>query len=698
MTTGGDGMKASNIMIPLKPIRLADLTGFTVSEKLPANVDFFPVVDTEGRYIGIIELAAFPGIKKADAEPAVANHLHINQQIPCIRTDCDLNSLPRGTTRAVVEDGLGKAVGVIRSADLLDYYQKILYEFQQQFFAIINSAHNGILAVDENGAIILINKAAEDVLRLDRAQVIGCQVSGVIPNTLMPIILQTQKELLGKKFAIHDALLIANYAPILINGELKGAVSVFQDISIMERMSTELSNVQGLIKELEATIESSYDGIWITDGEGNVLRVNSAYERITGIKSSEVIGKNMRQLVDAGFFDQSVSLLVMKEKKRVTVNQVARGNRILVTGNPIFDEKGTITRILTNVRDVTDLVKLQSQLAKTQEQTLKYRTELSHLRALQIKANDIVYRSPSMARALELAIKIADVESTVLITGETGTGKDVIAKFIHKQGKGIDAPFIKINCAAIPEQLLESELFGYEGGAFSGARKEGKPGLFELAHHGTLFLDEVGDLPLMLQPKLLRVIQEKEVIRVGGTKARTVNVRIIAATHRDMGTMVKSGNFRQDLYYRLMVVPIHLAPLRERKEDIPPLIKHFVDRINKRYKYFKRLSSEVVQRLVDYSWPGNVRELENVLERMMVTANNDELTLDLLPEYIGRKVFLPKRETKLKTAVEQTEAYMLTEAYRENPSWTQVAEILGVDRATVFRKAAKYGLLRGKNG
>jgi len=297
-----------------------------------------------------------------------------------------------------------------------------------------------------------------------------------------------------------------------------------------------------------------------------------------------------------------------------------------------------------------------------------------------------------MAQVIELATKIADVDSIVLINGESGTGKELIAKLIHKQGKGTSKPFIKINCAAIPEQLLESELFGYEGGAFTGARKEGKPGLFELANNGTLFLDEIGDLPLLLQVKLLRAIQEKEFIRVGGTKTITFNARIIAATHRDIAKMVKEEAFREDLYYRLMVVPIYLSPLRERKEDVPLLIMHFIDKFNHRFGFNKKIMPQVIDKLVGYSWPGNVRELENIVERMMVTAPSEEITVNLVPETIMDKNFFPKRATKLKDAVEQTEKYLLSENYKEYGSWQKVAEILGIDRTTVFRKVVRYGL------
>ena len=241
---------------------------------------------------------------------------------------------------------------------------------------------------------------------------------------------------------------------------------------------------------------------------------------------------------------------------------------------------------------------------------------------------------------------------------------------------------------------MESELFGYEGGAFTGAKKEGKPGLFELAHNGTLFLDEIGDMPLVLQVKLLRAIQSREIVRVGGVKAIPVNVRIIAATHRDVVKMIENGTFRQDLYYRLMVVPIHLSPLRERREDIPLLVVHFLEKFNRHFGFAKSMSPAVIDKLVEYPWPGNVRELENIIERMVVTSSEDYLDLDYLPEALKQKAFFPKKGTKLKEAVEQTEAFVLSEAYREFASWNKVAEEFGVDRATIYRKAARYGLIK----
>ncbi|HMM22560.1 MAG TPA: sigma 54-interacting transcriptional regulator [Selenomonadales bacterium] len=462
-----------------------------------------------------------------------------------------------------------------------------------------------------------------------------------------------------------------------------------------EKTTSRYNVVKGLVTDLEAIINSSYDGIFITDGQGTVVRLNEAYERITGIRASEVIGKNMANLVQEGVYDQSATVLVLERRESVTVDQTVKptNKHILVTGNPIFDEQGNIFRVVTNVRDITELTNLQKALSQTVVETLKYQTELSHLRSLQLKSAEIQFRSRAMAAVLELAAKVADVNSNVLIVGESGTGKELVAKLIHREGKGEGKPFIKINCGAIPENLLESELFGYERGAFTGARKEGKPGLFELANRGTLFLDEIGEMSPFLQVKLLRAIQEKTVTRVGGVSPVQVDVRIIAATHRNLANMVKTGKFREDLYYRLMVVPIQLPPLRERKEDIPLLAMHFIERFNKEFGFNKSVSPQVIDKLAEYSWPGNVRELENVIERMMVTTPDDELTPAALPTLIARDKLSPKAGTRLKDALDQTEKTLLAEAFQKYRSWPKTAEALGIDRTTAFRKAIKHGLI-----
>lgn len=683
-------MRIEEVMFKIGPISVSDV-GQAAQIMETVNASFIPVVNEQGKLIGIITRDVLDMVSVGqDQQEAVLNY-----EFHCVFADADLENVPCHVKRSVVINDKREVIGIVESIPLAKRMAGGIDECRRQIGAIIESGVNGFIVIGLDEKVKLVNKVVEQFLGLEREQIIGRKATEVIPDFSLKSILDKPSGRFGQRIRIGNITVMANYSPCYEENELSGVFCILQDISSVEKVFNELTSVKGLISELEATINSSYDGIFITDGTGTVLRLNNAYERITGIKAEEVVGKNMKNLVDDRYYDESVTLLVIESKKSITINQTVRGNhRILVTGNPIFDEHGNLFRVVTNVRDVTELTNLQEQLNKTKEQTLKYKTELSHLRLMHMQDKCLVYRSQAMARVVEMAQKIADVDSTVLINGESGTGKELIAKLIHKHGKGLKKPFIKINCAAIPEQLLESELFGYEGGAFTGAKKEGKPGLFELAHNGTLFLDEVGDLPALLQVKLLRALQEKEIIRVGGTTPKIVNVRIIAATHRDIAKMTKEGTFREDLYYRLMVVPVYLPPLRDRKEDIPLLIMHFLEKFNAKFGYCKKINPAVIERLMHYSWPGNVRELENIIERMMVIAHGDELTLDLLPESVYNKAFVPRRGAKLKAAVEQTEAFLLAENYKEYQNWQKVAEILGINRATVFRKAAKYGLMK----
>ncbi len=454
--------------------------------------------------------------------------------------------------------------------------------------------------------------------------------------------------------------------------------------------------------ELEDVLEASHDGLFITDGVGNVLMVNSAWERICGIHRDFVVGKDAQEMVGGRFYTQSAALTALNARKKTTIMlEMTKGDKIgqkiMATGIPIWGENGEIRRVVVNVRDITEILYLKDLLEKTQQLNEIYAAELEQMRFQQItRSVDVIARSPETRRVLEMAARVAKVDSTVLITGESGSGKEVIANAIHRLGHRAEGPMIKINCGAIPENLLESELFGYDSGAFTGARKQGKPGMFELAEKGTLFLDEVGDISLNLQVKLLRALQDHEVMRVGGIKAIPVDARIVAATNRDLKEMVSMGTFREDLYYRLNVVSIEIPPLRERKEDIPLLVLHFVEKINKKYQFNKRFSSMVVDQFLTYSWPGNIRELENVIERMLVMNDADEIQVSHLPTYISNPMLpiegrlLLHTNLPLQKAVEQVERHFLEEALKRYGSTRKAAAALKVDQSTVVRKLKKY--------
>lgn len=565
-------------------------------------------------------------------------------------------------------------------------------KLQNQFSFILDATQNGILAVDLTGEIILANQAVRHFLLGDGEQnLIGRYIGDIFPDTLLLNVLENKKPLAGQRISNGTMTVIANYSPIYSEQQMIGAISVLQDVSVLEKAFSDLESAKELTEELEAIFESSYDGMFVTDADGVVIRVNKSYERISGIPVQNILGRNMSDLVKEGYFDQSVTLQVMKEQRRLTMLQKIKGEKMtLVTGNPIFDGAGILKRIVTNVRDITELHEVEEKLHQAQEENLKYEKEVSLLREMEME-DELIFRSPRMSRLVQGAVKIAGAGSAVLITGESGTGKEVLAKLIHKKGQDSNAPFLKVNCAAIPENLLDLELFGSEG------RKEKKLGLFDLASGGTLFLDEVGELPMALQAKLFQALQDREYVRSGSYKpVKMEKVRIIAATHENLEEKIRLGRFREDLYYRLAVIPIDIPPLRDREEDVPLLIATFLDEISNRLGKKKKISSEVMERLLRYPWPGNVRELENVIEQMIVVSEGKEIRIEHVPERIKRKRYQPSQKMNLKEAVEETERYLIGETYKEEKSWTRVSEILGMDRASIYRKAKRYGLLKKK--
>lgn len=450
--------------------------------------------------------------------------------------------------------------------------------------------------------------------------------------------------------------------------------------------------VKILAMNLEAIIESSFDGFYITDGNANTLLVNKAYENITGLKREELIGHNMHELVDNRAISKSATLLVLEEQRTITIEQEFKsGKRALVSSTPIYDDLGNISMVVTNVRDLTALQILKNQIERSQELTEKYKSEIEAMKLQILGSDELIANDEKMLDLLRLAKRVAVVDTTVLVLGETGVGKEEVAKFIHKNSSRKEGSFIKVNCGAIPENLIESELFGYEKGSFSGASSEGKLGLFEIADGGTLFLDEVGELPLELQVRLLRVLQEKEIVRIGGVTPIKVDVRLITATNRNLEEMVKLGQFRKDLYYRLFVVPITILPLRERQADILPLAQHFCDQLNKKYNWEKRLSGEALSLIYEYKWPGNVRELKNIIERAIVMCDGDLITVEELRTLsnFNQEEFLVKDANQLpalKDAVDQLEMSLIELAYKQHGNVRDAARALSIDSSTFVRK------------
>ncbi|MED1201669.1 sigma-54 interaction domain-containing protein [Heyndrickxia acidicola] len=449
--------------------------------------------------------------------------------------------------------------------------------------------------------------------------------------------------------------------------------------------------------ELDAIIESSYDGIYITDKYGNTLKTNSAIERITGIPKHYYLGKNIAHLIKRGILQESVTQHVIEQKRTVSLVQKNYNNKeTLMTGSPIFDEKGEIDKIVTNIRDLTELNQLNEELQKAMLLNKEYEKEISRLKSISSLEPDIIIESEKMRDLYQMTQRMARFDTSILILGETGVGKDILARYIYRTSSRFEkGQFVKINCGAIPKELIESELFGYEGGAFSGANRTGKAGLFELAHKGILFLDEIGELPLSVQVKLLRAVQDKEILRVGGTKTKKVDVRIVSATNRNLKEMVRKGEFREDLYYRLSVVPVCIPPLRERKDDILPLVYFLLNAYNQKYYLSKKLDQKLHDFLLHYEWPGNVRELSNLMERMLLTVPKDILGMDDLPDDYKSFCKLadePSLDLSLKEIAEQAEKKALEKALVHYGTTYEIARKLKTSQATIVRKLQKYKL------
>ncbi|CAH0164440.1 Limonene hydroxylase [Peribacillus sp. Bi96] len=469
-----------------------------------------------------------------------------------------------------------------------------------------------------------------------------------------------------------------------------------RETQFLDDLLSDAHDSEKLNRALDAIIENSYDGIYITDQQGITLYTNSAIERITGIPKEYYIGKSVDQLIKRGILNASVTHKVVKLRRTVSVVQDNfAGKETLITGSPVFNEKGEIEQVVTNIRDLSDLNELMHELTKVNELNNQYKQEIEKLRKITSK-DGVVFVSDKMKSIYEIAERISDIDATVLILGETGVGKDVLARNIYNRSiRSKKGDFIKINCGAIPADLLESELFGYEGGAFTGANQKGKPGMFELAESGILFLDEVGELPLQLQVKLLRALQEREIQRIGGTKPKKIDVRIIAATNRNLSEMVKSGDFREDLFYRLNVIPITIPPLRERREDILALTDLFLRKANEQYKFSKEIDSRLKEYFFQHDWPGNVRELINIVERLVVLTDNQLLSINDLPEeYRPDKLNQSNYHSPLtlKEAVEKAEKEILTKAAETYQTTYEIAEALDSSQATIVRKLKKYRL------
>ncbi|MBE3520038.1 MAG: sigma-54-dependent transcriptional regulator [Firmicutes bacterium] len=560
---------------------------------------------------------------------------------------------------------------------------------------VLNSTHDAIVAVDADARVRVFNPAAERILGKSAREVLGKHVRDVIPNTRLDKVLATGEAELNQQQNLGDITIVTNRVPMKNDrGEIVGAVAVFRDITEVRKLAEEITNLRQVQSLLAAIIDSTEDAISVVDAQGNGLLINKAYTRITGLTEADVIGKPATVDIAEG---ESMHMRVLKERQPVRNVPMKVGpmkREVVVNVAPVIVD-GELKGSVGVIHDVSEIRRLSEELERMRR--------LVNRMAAKYTFDDIVAKSPLMRAAVDQARRVAETSVTVLLRGESGTGKELFAHAIHNASPRHSGPFVRVNCAALPDALLESELFGYAEGAFTGARKGGRRGLFEEANGGTLFLDEVGVMNLNLQATLLRVLQEKEITRVGESKPVPVDVRVIGATNISLEQAVAEGRFREDLYYRLNVIPIFIPPLRQRKEDIPELVAHLVRKLNAEYgRSVRGVDDDAMEYLLSYNWPGNVRELENVLGRAMINMRYQEeiMKREHLPPLGNEgtpagpegRSFRPGT-LKLKDLKEKWEKDAVLEALqRSGYNKVKAASLLGISVRTLYNKMDYYGI------
>ncbi len=563
--------------------------------------------------------------------------------------------------------------------------------------ALIDATARIIIAIDHQGKITNLSQRAEQNLNISVGQNLTSTLPDLWQQAETVLSGQAPQQALSLNLAQREYIVDIN--PLLIDNNIIGVVCTLVDSQQLEAMTSNLPSFQTLSRELDTIIDSSSDGLFVCDANANVIRVNPASERIHQTSAQKLIGRNMRELIESGFIDRSAALETSQTKKPASLLQNKDGRKLISIATPVFNDTGELIRVVVSERDITEIDTLQRELEAQEAISDQFREQMLAMQHAELDSKQIIARSPEMIRALQQAIRVAPADSSVLVLGESGVGKGLIADLIHKNSRRETNPLIKINCGAIPESLIEAELFGYEKGAFTGALASGKPGHFELADGGTLFLDEVAELPLPSQVKLLRFLEDGRITRLGGTNSKNVDVRVLAATHRDLEKMVEEGLFRLDLYYRLNVIPIQVPAVRERRDCFVPLLRHYIDLFGQQAGSKKRLTRAALDALANYPYPGNVRELMNICERVVVMSETATIDLPDLPAQVAQRnnnlaynsLDWPEG-TSLQAALDHVEKNILEKAQQRFSNQTEVAKALGVNQSTIARKLKRHNL------
>lgn len=592
--------------------------------------------------------------------------------------------------KEVADSILYKIEQLFEQTELEDYRytetDRLLMENSVILQEAIANLPNGMIVVNKENMIIFVNEAAAQLFEMPASKLLNERADEVIPHSKLHEILQSGETHIAEKQVLKNYTILVNRAPIFFNSMIIGAVSIFQDISYLEKVHFELKREKELQERLNLVLASVSELIALTDKTGNFMYMN---EQMDFFLSQMHIKKSIESFMSKKDWKK------LKEEKK-TVNMMKKFSKerlFILTMNPIVIEQ-EFQGIVLSLSPYNEMKALLEKLDVMEKRTEYLENELSKHLQLNHAFHSIIGNSEILLESLTIANKVSVTNSTVLITGETGTGKELVARAIHESSKRKKEPFIRVNCAAIPHNLIESELFGHEKGAFTGAIKTHQ-GKFELANNGTIFLDEIGDLDLDLQSKLLRVLQEREIERIGGKKIIKLNVRVIAATHLDIQQLVDEGKFRADLFYRLNIIPIHLPPLRSRKDDIPLLVDHFLKIFNAQLgKSIKYYETGFLEAMGSYHWPGNIRELQNIVERTIALTEKQTLFMKDLPDYIrnGGQASPSQRINNEILPLAHYEKQIFEQAAPHYPSYNQLAQALGITHKTAASKLRKYRL------
>jgi PAS domain S-box-containing protein len=667
------------------------------------KLEGLPVVDAWGTLIGIFTKANLMDAFLSGAVSSEPLERYFNRQVVTAHVDTPypevekiVKNSPVGT--GIVVDDQGNVLGIFTKVDMIMALFKQSKKLATQLNTVYNQMHNGIIVIDKNNRIQLINQTGEKILGLKQENIQGYLFDDIFPDLSLDSVIKDSRVIVGVKERLNGVKTLCNISPIIVENGVAGAIIIFQTLTDLDRVASELESTKRLYETLLTVLNIAYEAIIVVDDQGKVILVNEAACRFFGKQEQELLNRPVNRLVENTRLLRTLRTGVAETNKI----EIIGGRPYVASSIPII-RNGKIIGAIGKIvyRQLEEVKELAERLVQMDQELNYYKERAGNARDI-ITFDRIVTVNKEMLKLKHEAEVVARGTSTILLTGESGTGKELFAEAIHNASPRRKGPFVKVNCAAVPENLLESEFFGYAPGAFTGAQKGGKPGKFAVADGGTLFLDEIGDMPLNLQSKLLRVLHDKCFEAVGSNRTVKVDVRIIAATNQDLLQKVEAGEFRQDLYYRLNVINFKLVPLRYRPEDIVPLVHVFLQKFNKEFGlHLEDVSPEVRKILVNHHWPGNVRELKNVIERAVNFSTGAILETESLPFYLREQ----GKPGHTSSGVDNTyftgypknshiDRETLLQVLRQvNGNKSRAAKMLGISRSWLYEKMRRYNII-----